>query len=135
MKHYDIKIRTEKEVEEIIRNACGRMKDIEQNIDKGASINVLTYEYDNEKRNQKLQEVEELKQVNDFILEHKRDYVFMEDRPIEQPTKEDLFRKNVTDKYQGLLDKVRKEEHINRKNAKYKKFRNDLQTIQIIREV
>ena len=95
----------------------------------------LPYEYDEEKRNEKLQEAEALKQINEFILDNKKDYVFIEERVTEQPIKEDLFRKNIANKYQGLLDKIRKEEHINRKNKKYSKFRDDLQTMQLTRDM
>lgn len=126
------------EVETIIRNAVGRMTD---NIipNKGESLfetsTNLPYEYDEEKRNEKLQEAEALKQINEFILDNKKDYVFIEERVTEQPIKEDLFRKNIANKYQGLLDKIRKEEHINRKNKKYSKFRDDLQTMQLTRDM
>lgn len=126
------------EVETIIRNAVGRMTD---NIipNKGESLfetsTNLPYEYDEEKRNEKLQEAEALKQINEFILNNKKDYVFIEERVTEQPIKEDLFRKNIANKYQGLLDKIRKEEHINRKNKKYSKFRDDLQTMQLTRDM
>ena len=126
------------EVEIIIRNAVGRMTD---NIvpNKGESLfetsTNLPYEYDEEKRNEKLQEAEALKQINEFILDNKKDYVFIEERVTEQPIKEDLFRKNIANKYQGLLDKIRKEEHINRKNKKYSKFRDDLQTMQLTRDM
>ena len=126
------------EVETIIRNAVGRMTD---NIipNKGESLfetsTNLPYEYDEEKRNEKLQEAQALKQINEFILDNKKDYVFIEERVTEQPIKEDLFRKNIANKYQGLLDKIRKEEHINRKNKKYSKFRDDLQTMQLTRDM
>ena len=126
------------EVETIIRNAVGRMTD---NIipNKGESLfemsTNLPYEYDEKKRNEKLQEAEALKQINEFILDNKKDYVFIEERVTEQPIKEDLFRKNIANKYQGLLDKIRKEEHINRKNKKYSKFRDDLQTMQLTRDM
>ena len=126
------------EVETIIRNAVGRMTD---NIipNKGQSLfetsTNLPYEYDEKKRNEKLQEAEALKQINEFILDNKKDYVFIEERVTEQPIKEDLFRKNIANKYQGLLDKIRKEEHINRKNKKYSKFRDDLQTMQLTRDM
>lgn len=125
------------EVETIIRNAVGRMTD-DVIPSKGKSLydmsTNLPYEYDSEKRNKKLNEAENLRQVNEFIINHKKDYVFPEERVTEQPIKEDLFRKNIANKYQGLLDKIRKEEHINRKNKKYSKFRDDLQTMQLIRE-
>lgn len=125
------------EVETIIRNAVGRMTD-DVIPSKGKSLLEMStnfpYEYDSEERNKKLQEAENLRQVNEFIVNHKKDYVFTEERVTEQPIKEDLFRKNIANKYQGLLDKIRKEEHINRKNRKYSKFRDDLQTMQLIRE-
>ena len=100
----------------------------------GLNVADNPYAFDRYAINMRLQRVISEMQEDKFKWAHRDDYVPEKDRPLATHAKEKLFAKNVHDKYQGLLDRIRKEEHINRKNEKYKKFREDLQSIEVVAE-
>lgn len=89
------------------------------------------YEIDSEKRNKKIQEIVEKQQLDDFIFDNKKFYVYEDERVVDSLDKERDFANAVVKKYQGVLDKIREAEGITRNNKEYKKLREDIKTIQI----
>ena len=124
-------------LKETIKNMYLGMTKKEQRLSmatKSVAISANPYELDEDERNKRLQQALEKKQIGDFILDNPNDYVFEEERITYEQSKENLFAENVAKKYQEVLDKVRKEEHLSKNDEKYTKFRNHLQQMQIIHQ-